>query len=505
MLYRLSILLFLLSISRVYGQSPKATADKYLEFLNEYQSDSLRNLLTDDFLIKRTFANYTNDKSSFLNSYITYSKNFNGKYRVLEVVADEETVHYLVEDQSDYLKYLRIEYPTWKIAVTTKENKVQTVVIDTTETTSKYLADVKKKDIGFKDWMKNRHPEENQASLYNVEGLLIKRLKEYDAEIIDVEMEKWLSENQVPTLGIGIIEDGKLQRASVFGELRKGVSAPVNTIFNVASLTKPITAIVTLKLISAGKWNLDEPLYKYWVDPDVAKDHNRKILTTRHILSHQSGFSNWRGNNKDGKLHFEFKPGTQYQYSGEGFEYLRNALEKNFKKSLAQLADELIFNPLDMKDTQFFWNGKTDSARVALGYNKEGVPYKTVKNKTANAADDLLTTVEDYGKFLISVMNGDALKPSVFNEMITAQVKTKNEKYFGLGFEIYDLGNGEYALSHGGSDIGCHTIVFMLPKTKQGLIIFTNVDEGYLVYEKIIKHYLGANGSKIFDIEMRKE
>ena len=72
------------------------------------------------------------------------------------------------------------------------------------------------------------------------------------------EIEKWLTQNNVPTLGIGIINNGKLQEIKVFGELKKGIAAPYNTIWNVASLTKPITAIVALKLVSQGKWNLDE-------------------------------------------------------------------------------------------------------------------------------------------------------------------------------------------------------------------------------------------------------
>ncbi len=182
----------------------------------------------------------------------------------------------------------------------------------------------------------------------------------------DIEIEKWLKENNVPTLGLGIIENGRLKQVKVFGELKKGVSAPYNTIFNVASLTKPITAIVTLKLVSLGKWDLDEPIYKYWIDPDVANDQNCKSLTTRHILSHQTGFANWRGNNKDGKLHFEFTPGTKYQYSGEGFEYLREALEAKFHKSLNQLASELVFIPLQMTDTKYFWDNRIDSSRFAL-------------------------------------------------------------------------------------------------------------------------------------------
>jgi len=250
----------------------------------------------------------------------------------------------------------------------------------------------------------------------------------------DTKIEKWLIENKVPTLGIGVIKDGKLQQVKVFGELKKGATAPYNTIFNVASLTKPITAIVTLKLVSLGKWSLDEPIYNYWIDQDIAKDPNLKKLTTRHILSHQTGFSNWRGNNKDGKLHFEFEPGTKYQYSGEGLEYLRKALESKFHKTLDQLASELIFKPINMSDTEFFWSKKTDESRFAIGYNNEGIAYETIKNKSANGADDLLTTIEDYGKFLVSVMNSDGLSKKVYDDMTAKQVKTKKGKYFGLGF-----------------------------------------------------------------------
>ncbi|CAD0008038.1 serine hydrolase [Flavobacterium chungangense] len=319
----------------------------------------------------------------------------------------------------------------------------------------------------------------------------------------DTEIEKWLKNNNVPTLGLGIIENGKLKQIKVFGEITKGISAPYNTIFNVASLTKPVTAIVALKLVSLGKWKLDEPIYKYWTDPDIANDPRNKKLTTRLILSHQTGFSNWRWMNEDKKLGFEFEPGTKYQYSGEGMEYLRKALEKKFKKSLQELADEIIFKPLNMADTKYIWDKNVDVSRLAVGYDKEGNAYETVKNKTPNAADDLLTTIADYGNFLVNVMNAEGLSKEVFNEMNSPQTASRKGKHFGLGFEIYDLGNQEYALSHGGSDYGVQTIVFILPKTKQGLLIFTNSDTGGNLYEPLLKHYLGDKGQKIFDIETK--
>lgn len=317
------------------------------------------------------------------------------------------------------------------------------------------------------------------------------------------DLEQLLKDNNILTLGLGIIENGKLTEIKVYGKLNDKTSASYNSLFNVASLTKPVTAITVLRLVSLGKWNLDEPLDKYFIDPDISKDPRHKKLTTRLILSHQTGFPNWRWMNNDKKLRFEFDPGTKYQYSGEGFEYLRKALENKFHKSLEELAKEFVFQPLDMKDTSYIWNEKKYSERMIFGYNNSGDPYEIVKNKTPNAADDLVTSVEDYGKFLVAVLNNDFLTTKTAEEMKTKQTETKKDKFFGLGFEIYDLGNNEIALSHGGSDKGVNTIVFLLPKTKKGLIIFTNVENGYKIYEALVDHYLGNVGKKIISIETK--
>lgn len=321
------------------------------------------------------------------------------------------------------------------------------------------------------------------------------------AKITD-NLEQLMKDNKIPTLGLGVIEDGKLTQIKVYGTLDGKVSASYNSLFNVASLTKPVTAIMVLRLASLGKWNLDEPLYHYWTDPDITKDPRHKKLTSRLVLTHQTGFANWRWQNKDNRLKFDFNPGTRYQYSGEGFEYLRKAIENKFHKSLEELAKEFVFQPLHMNDTQYIWNEK-NAARIVIGYDRNGKPYDIVRNKTANAADDLVTTVEDYSNFLVAAMNNDLLSPALFEAMKTRQVEIKKNKYFGLGFEIYDLGNNEIALSHGGSYKGVNTIAFILPKTKQGLVIFTNSDQGYMVYESLITYYFGEAGRKIVEIETK--
>ncbi|NOU45662.1 MAG: class A beta-lactamase-related serine hydrolase [Bacteroidales bacterium] len=332
--------------------------------------------------------------------------------------------------------------------------------------------------------------------------------KPFDEELLfadKIETERWLKQKHIPALGIGFIKDGKIEQISVFGELQTNKAAPINTIWNVASMTKPITGIVALKLINAGKWDLDEPIYNYYTDPDIATDPRSKLVTTRMILSHQTGFPNWRGNNKDGKLSFEFDPGTKYQYSGEGYEYLRKALENKFKKSLEQLASELIFKPLKMKDTKFIWDDKTDSTRFAKWHNEKGELYETQKNTTANAADNLLTTVEDYSGFLVHILNGAGLSDKLYKEMITNQVRINDYKHWGLGWWVDENinENKDFALVHGGDDIGVHTIAFIVPNTKKALLIFTNCDNGTDAFAEVLVKFLGKDGEGILNIEMK--
>ena len=305
-----------------------------------------------------------------------------------------------------------------------------------------------------------------------------------------LSIEKLISRYNIPAIGIGIIENGKLRQIKVYGELTTGKPAPYNSIFNVASLTKPIVTMLTLRLVSSGDWSLDEPVYKYWTDPDVANDSRSKKLTTRHILTHQTGFPNWR--NK--KLAFAREPGTKFGYSGEGFEYLRSALEHKFHKPLEELADSLIFEPLKMNDTRFCWTEQTDESRFALWHNAKGEQvYKTFKFTEVHAADDLLTTIEDYCIFTAAVMNGFGLPRALFDEMISPLVKIKDYDYMGLGWELEpDFGGtNESAVMHSGGDKGVKTLVFWLPKTKKGLIIFTNSDNGGKVYDELIHETFG--------------
>jgi CubicO group peptidase (beta-lactamase class C family) len=314
------------------------------------------------------------------------------------------------------------------------------------------------------------------------------------------KVQSWLTENSVPAVGIGLIEDGKIKYAKVFGELKKGNPAPDNAIFSVASITKSVMAMLTLKLVEAGQWDLDEPLFHYWVDPDVANDPLHKKLTTRHVLTHQTGFVNWRQQHPTKKLTFDFEPGTNYRYSGEGFEYLRKAIERKFNKSLTELADSILFKPLDMKDSRLCWDN-IDESRFALLHDSKGNINKPSmpKGRGVNAASSLITTTEDLCKLGIDVINGAGLSPKIYNDMITPHGKIKEHHATGLGWEVIsDLPDGEYALEHTGTEPGIRTICVLLPKSKRGIVVLTNGDNGLLVYNNVIEESLDT-GKTLLD------
>jgi len=303
---------------------------------------------------------------------------------------------------------------------------------------------------------------------------------------LDEKVPVWQKELNVPNVGVGLIENGKIVSAKVYGN-----SASKNMLFNVASLTKAVFATLAMRLVENGEWKLDEPLYHYFIDPDVKKDVRHRKLTTRHVLSQQSGFVNWRRNHPTKKLAFDFEPGEKFNYSGEGMEYLRKAIERKFNKSLSEIAYEKLFEPGGMQDTFHSWDGKRDIVRFSRWYDSEGKEHKVDYSTDDNAADDLITTVEDLSTFGVSLLNGKILSSKHFNEMVKTQAVINPNLQQGLGWRIVNnLPKGEYAIQHGGNDIGVATIIVLLPKSKRGVVVFTNGDNGLIICNNIVRESL---------------
>ena len=311
----------------------------------------------------------------------------------------------------------------------------------------------------------------------------IKLIDSYE-NILAEQVPLLLKEYNVPCVGIGIIDNGKIKYEKVFGEHQLGKKAPNNTIFNLASVTKVIVATTTLKLVNEGSWNLDEPLCNYWVDPDVQDNELHKKITTRHVLTHTAGFKNWR----TGKLTIDSEPGTKYFYSGEGYEYLRKALENKFKKPLNEIVDSVLFKPLELNGASMVWNDNIDESRFAYWYNVKGYYYNDINYKFYKpcAADDAMMSLDDMMKFGENVLQKANLSDELFNEMVTPQIRIHGNSEQGLGWEIVKIGN-EYLICHDGEDPGVNTTIILFPNSKKGIIVLTNGDNGRIVSNKIIR------------------
>ena len=97
-------------------------------------------------------------------------------------------------------------------------------------------------------------------------------------------------------------------------------------------------------------------MYTYLPFEEIEHDERYKLITARHVLSHQTGFPNWASMNPDGKIDIKFIPGTAYGYSGEGYEYLKRVVTKVTGKDIETILKEEVLDPLSLKNTYFSVN-----------------------------------------------------------------------------------------------------------------------------------------------------
>ena len=320
------------------------------------------------------------------------------------------------------------------------------------------------------------------------------------AEIV-AHAAEWLKESDVPSVAMAYIEDGKVAWTAVYGEQSPGVPATGKTLYNLASLTKPITAETVLRLASAGKLSLDESMAPFWLDPDIKDDPWSKLLTPRLCLSHQTGFANWR-RMTGGVLKMRWEPGTQTGYSGEGYMYLGRFTENKMAKPFDALAQEIVFDPIGMKDTSYTAK-EWFAGRLAVPHGPKGETPVDYVATSWNGADLLRTTIGDYAKFVVSVMHDEGLTKKIAAERATITrdlVKPEDlDKMckiagdvghctltagMGLGWEVETV-NGVKILNHNGSDWGVRTFAMFVPSRGIGVIVFTNGENGNEVIRKV--------------------
>lgn len=305
--------------------------------------------------------------------------------------------------------------------------------------------------------------------------------------VLDRDVPQLLIEQKIPSVSIAQIVHGKVVLTAAYGAQSPGVPATAATLYNIASLTKPLTAETILRLASQGRLGLDDPMYRSWLDPDIANDPRAKLLTPRLALSHQTGFPNWR--EKTG-LKFAHDPGT-VGYSGEGYNYAARFVEKKLGQGFESLAQAALFDAAGLTSTAY--TGKPwFEGRIAVPTGVDGVPLKPLIAHDVNAADLVYTTAGDYARFMTDVLKDEGLSPAIARERNRIQIDDRASNCagakaaavcpdaigFGLGWQILEF-KGETLMMHSGKDDGVFTFAYLNRTTGDGAVILTNGEEGY--------------------------
>ena len=314
-----------------------------------------------------------------------------------------------------------------------------------------------------------------------------------------------MKDGDVPGVSLAIVRVGAVLLRRNYGVRDAGTGVPIDddTIFEAGSLSKPVFAYAVLKLVDAGVLKLDTPIVKY-LPGDYSDDPRLALITPRHVLSHTTGFPNWR----DGRdLTMAFAPGEKFSYSGEGFVYLQKAVERVTGQTLGAVMKRLVFVPLQMNSSAYSWEDRFEG-RKATGHDGLGAPQGISRPAEPLSAATLQTTTRDYARFLIAVLDGTGLKRKVREEMLRPQIRLdegcttncidrpstgrlSSELAWGLGWGLQETADG-LSIWHWGDNGNFHCDVVGYPRQRFGVVVFTNGMDGHGIIPDIVQAAVGG-------------
>lgn len=306
-----------------------------------------------------------------------------------------------------------------------------------------------------------------------------------------------MDSTNTPGLSIALIENGKLTWSSGVGVKDKTTKEPVSatTIFQGASLGKPIFAYAVLKLSEQGKIALDTPLVTYvpkvYLETHFLRgpisDDRIALITARMVLNHTSGLPNWRTEGKP--LATMYIPGSRYSYSGEGYYMLQTVVEYVVEQPIEAFMQQTVFKPLGMSNTSYVYQ-PAYSLRYAHSYDISG-KLVTDEQEAANVAHTLRTTADDYARFIIASMMKQGPTQNAPNALLSSQVKTDicqpGQVSWGLGLAVQHTANGDMFCQWAKSPSASGYVIGSTNQ-KNAVVYFVNIaNQGLRVAERIVR------------------
>jgi CubicO group peptidase (beta-lactamase class C family) len=342
------------------------------------------------------------------------------------------------------------------------------------------------------------------------------------ADEVDKYVSAQLAERHIPGAAVAVIKNGKVIKTKGYGvaSVEFNVPATPETVFEIGSVSKQITAAAVMLLVEDGKINLDEKISKYLPNtPEAWKE-----ITVRHLLTHTSGVKSYTslGGFELSKRYkaadfikelspqpLDFESGSAYKYSNSGYSLLGYIIESASGKSYWEFLRTRIFDPLKMnltadRDPQFIIKNR------ATGYEWEngrlvGRDYELTDLFSAGA---IISTVSDLAKWDIALRDETLLKTSSKNEMWKPFTLTSGkENPYGFGWNIGEF-RGQKLISHGGQTAGFAANNSLYKDADLSVIVLTNLGTqgaGSAIARGIAKNYIPSISLKSLKSETESD
>jgi len=322
--------------------------------------------------------------------------------------------------------------------------------------------------------------------------------------VIDHFVTDQMAALEIPGLSVAIISAGQIVYHRSYGIAEVGTNLVLdeNSILEAASLSKPVFAYFVLQMAERGLLDLDTPLHTYLPFPELETDRRYELITARMVLSHTSGFPNWRWfdpapaerNIPRGTMYIKQQPG-EFTYSGEAYHYLARViahLTGNDMKTLDELMTKEVSDPMGIKSFYWTWDESLESRKVSghkLGASIGRDWPRSFPDDNRNeigVAGRLHTEAHGYAQFLIALMNGGRLSESSLDEMLSPQSRVPHDSFdylnkgiiaWGLGIAIEPTPYGT-RYKHGGNNGGFQSGFMFFRNKKLGYVFMANSDRG---------------------------
>ena len=312
-----------------------------------------------------------------------------------------------------------------------------------------------------------------------------------------------MSDYEIPAMSLAVIKEGQIEWTETYqnAKLAGNQRLDCTSIFQAASLSKPVTFMAALRMHAAGEIDLDKNIEDYQKSFQLPKGKQTKDnpVTFRNIFSHTSGINGggYQGYNRNIEMPSDvailmakkevnspaievvWSPNQTLVYSGGGYTLAELALQDIFGTDFSEIMEKWILNPAKMKNSEFTQPlPASDSNRVAKGHTQSGNPLEGGwRNHPEQAAAGLWSNATDLAKFMTEIYNAYQGNPSIFSQSdIESMIKDERDGHI-YGF-IVSRKEDDLAITHYGGNAGYRTAMTISLTTGNGLVYLINSDNG---------------------------